>query len=81
MTDTTSPERHPTDEPDGTTAHEASLRPPGGSLSPVSSDDGSSAGTEDFDEPRSEETDTSDVSGAGYDVESVSGDTEAYRPD
>jgi hypothetical protein len=47
---------------------------------PVPADDGSSAGT-DFDEPRSEETDTSDVSDAGYDVESLSGDTAVYRPD
>ena len=81
MTDATQPERHPTDEPDGTTAHDASLRPPGGSLSPGSAQEHSFAGTDDFDPPPSDETETSDVSDAGYDMPSVSGDTDAYRPE
>jgi hypothetical protein len=48
MTDERAPsDRHPTDEPDGTTAMAASMRPPGGSVSsgePRSTDD---AGTDD----------------------------------
>ena len=81
MTDATSPERHPTDEPDGTTAHDASLRPPGRSVTPDSAQEHSSAETDDFDAPPPDETETSDVSGAGYDVPSVSDDTDAYRPE
>jgi hypothetical protein len=81
MTDATSPERHPTDEPDGTTAHAASLRPAGQSVSPGSAEDQSSTGTDDFDAPPSDGSEESDVSGAGYDVRSVSGDTDAYRPE
>ena len=81
MTDATSPERHPTDEPDGTTAHEASLRPPGQSLSPGSAEDDASGDVDDFDGPPSDETEGTDVSDAGYDVESVSGDTAVYRPE
>jgi len=83
MTDATSPERHATDEPGGTTAHEASLRPPGSSVSPGSADDGSPAepaGTDHFDEPQADDTAAAEVSRAGYDADSVSGDTDAYRP-
>jgi hypothetical protein len=81
MTDATSPERQPTDEPDGTTAHQASLRPPGQSVSPGSAEDDASGDTDDFDRTPSDETDATDVSDAGYDAEAVSGDTEVYRPD
>ena len=61
-------DRHPTDEPDGTPAYQASLHRPGESMS---------TGNE---EPEiTEETGSADRS--GYDVDAVSGDTAVYRPD
>ena len=59
-------ERHPTDEPDGTPAYQASLRQPGQSVSgaPV-------------DEPEPEAVPMR----AGYDENATSGDTGMYRPD
>ncbi|MEV4639908.1 hypothetical protein AB0J80_21430 [Actinoplanes sp. NPDC049548] len=79
MTDQ-STDRHPTDEPDGATAHQASLRPPGASVTSAAGDDpelapapDAPAGDEPFD-------DTVDAR-TGYDPEAVSGDTEVYRPD
>jgi hypothetical protein len=62
-------DRHPTDEPDGTPAHAASLRPPGDSVANGADeehDDGGEAGPD---------------AGARYDVGAVSGDTDAYRPE
>ncbi len=61
-------DRHPTDEPDGTPAYEASLRKPGEQVM---------TGAE---EPEiTEESGSADRS--GYDVGAVSGDSDAYRPD
>ncbi|GGQ75096.1 hypothetical protein [Couchioplanes azureus] len=59
-------DRHPTDEPDGTTAHAASLRPPGESVT---------TGEDDPGDQREAGMD------GGYDAAAVSGDTDAYRPD
>ena len=79
-------DRHPTDEPDGTTALAASLRPPGESVTPAAPQSGDVG--DDF-----EDTDGSDTgdpfdgavqpgqSRAGYDVDAVAGDTDAVRPD
>ncbi|GAA4934435.1 hypothetical protein [Actinoplanes utahensis] len=61
-------DRHPTDEPDGTPAYEASLREPGASLTT------GSAEPETTDERGSADR-------SGYDVGAVSGDTGVYRPD
>ena len=86
MTDATSQERHPTDEPEGTTAHQASLRAPGESVSPGgvdedrpadAVDDGSAADVSATDDGYG----TTDLPAAHYDVGAVSGDTDAYRPD
>jgi hypothetical protein len=68
---------NPTDEPDGTPAHEASLRPPGESLS-TPADAGDADTGVDF-----EDRDAGDdgmPSRAGYDAGDVSGDTDAVRP-
>ncbi|GIF09050.1 hypothetical protein [Actinoplanes siamensis] len=59
-------DRHPTDEPDGTPAHAASLRRPGQSVTGAEPE-----------EPEAGEAAT----GAGYDENAVSGDTGMYRPD
>ncbi|MEU4560489.1 hypothetical protein AB0F72_19095 [Actinoplanes sp. NPDC023936] len=61
-------DRHPTDEPDGTPAYQASLREPGASVG---------AGD---DEPESTE-ESGSPGRNGYDVDAVSGDTGVYRPD
>ncbi|MEU7575695.1 MULTISPECIES: hypothetical protein [unclassified Micromonospora] len=56
------------DEPDGATAHEASLRPPGESLH-TTNDTG-----DDFaDLPAEDRRSAQDTSRAGYDVDAVSG--------
>ena len=67
MTDEQTVDRHPTDEPDGTTAYAASLRQPGDSVTSAPVDE---------DEPEA-----ADVNTAGYDADAVSGDTDAYRPE
>ncbi|WP_433796696.1 hypothetical protein [Actinoplanes sp. CA-252034] len=61
-------DRHPTDEPDGTPAHQASLRRPGESVT------GGAA------EPEVTE-DAGFADRGGYDADAVSGDSAAYRPD
>lgn len=61
-------DRHPSDEPDGTPAYEASLRPPGESVT-----------TGDEDPGITEDGGAADRS--GYDADAVSGDTGMYRPD
>ncbi|MET7967228.1 hypothetical protein [Micromonospora sp. NPDC005305] len=60
--------RAPTDEPDGATAYEASLRPPGESLH--STDD---TGDDFADLPAEDRRSAREVSRAGYDVADVSG--------
>ncbi|GGR98107.1 hypothetical protein GCM10010169_48380 [Micromonospora fulviviridis] len=60
--------RAATDEPDGATAYEASLRPPGESLH--STDD---TGDDFADLPAEERRSAREVSRAGYDVAEVSG--------
>ena len=60
--------RADTDEPDGTTAYEASLRPPGESLH--TTDD---TGDDFADLPAEEATPARETSRAGYDVDAVSG--------
>ncbi len=68
MSDTREPvTRHPTDEPDGTTAYAASLRPPGES---VTGDTEPESGEDTGPDPRT-----------GYDPAATSGDTDVYRPD
>jgi hypothetical protein len=94
MTDEqTRPDRHPTDEPDGTTAYAASLSPVGDSVRPGGTDTdpdelaGADTGvdfedTDDATAPESafDETVLPGESRAGYDVDDVAGDTEAVRP-
>jgi hypothetical protein len=70
-------DRHATDEPDGTTAMEASMRPPGDSLR--QSGDEEPGGDDTFAESEGS-ADAPPASRAGYDVEAVSGGTEEYRP-
>jgi hypothetical protein len=60
--------RDATDEPDGATAYEASLRPPGESLH--STDD---TGDDFVDEPAEDRRSAREISRAGYDVDAVSG--------
>ena len=76
--------RAPTDEPDGTPAYSASLRPPGDSVQPGGTRDttdgeiaadAAPAGNDPVGGPSGIEA------GAGYDPDAVSGDTEIYRPD
>ena len=73
-------DRHPTDEPDGTTAYEASLQPPGHSVTPPPSDKGADLAPEDTrgndDGPQPPE-----VHRAGYNTRTTSGDSPGYRPD
>ncbi|MEU4621869.1 hypothetical protein AB0G04_18085 [Actinoplanes sp. NPDC023801] len=61
-------DRHPTDEPDGTPAYEASLRRPGESVTTGEA------------EPEITE-ETGSAGRSGYDADAVSGDTGVYRPD
>jgi hypothetical protein len=70
-------DRHPTDEPDGTTAMAASLRPVGDSVR--QSADEEPGGDDTFAEEEGS-TDAPPSSRAGYDVEAVSGGTDEYRP-
>jgi hypothetical protein len=68
-------DRTGTDEPDGTPAFAASLRPPGESL--ITAPNGGDDLVPDEDDDGS-----APVEGrAGYDAGAVSGDTEEYRPD
>jgi hypothetical protein len=76
-------ERGPTDEPDGTPAYAASLRPPGESVRPAGetevtdeeiAPDAAPAGDDPILPEAGDER-------AGYDVDAVSGDAEIYRPD
>jgi hypothetical protein len=60
--------RGATDEPDGATAYEASLRPPGQSLR--STDD---TGDDFADQPAEDRRSAREISRAGYDVDAVSG--------
>jgi hypothetical protein len=79
MTDeTTRADRNPADEPDGTPAYTASLRPPGASVDP-----GPGGDTGDDDDFGDDGPDGDGGTGgrAGYDVDAVAGDTEAYRPE
>jgi|1186.fasta_scaffold444998_2 hypothetical protein len=114
--DETRTDRHPTDEPDGTSAYAASLRPPGESVARPAPDSDTADADADFfagdagvdsgdvldddladefgtdvgDGFSSDDVDpTSDAarrrprsadSRAGYDVDAVSGDTDAVRP-
>ena len=84
MTDRT--DRAPTDEPDGTPAYAASLRPPGESVQPATrremtdeeiAEDVAPAGNDPVVDRPSSRVPRS----AGYDVRSVSGDTDLVRPD
>jgi hypothetical protein len=75
MTDEPVTDLHGTDEPDGTSAHAASLRPPGESIT-GGPDDGVDFGADD--DP---DADDAEVRRAGYDVDAVSGETAAVRPD
>ncbi|MGW5670844.1 hypothetical protein [Micromonospora sp. NPDC003776] len=63
--------RAATDEPDGVTAYEASLRPPGESLQ--TTDD---TGDDFADLPAEDRRSARDTSRAGYDVDAVSGTTD-----
>ncbi|MEV4483034.1 hypothetical protein [Micromonospora coxensis] len=68
MTDEQRTDRAGTDEPDGTSAYEASLRPPGDSLR------GTQDTGDDFaDLPAEEHLSARETSRAGYDVDAVSG--------
>jgi hypothetical protein len=96
MTDQSRADLHQTDEPDGTTAVQASLRRPGDSVTAPGDDapvDAApedrltqSAGPADADDDfgRDEGADdpgVTEADRAGYDADAVSGDTDAYRPD
>ncbi|WP_262281785.1 hypothetical protein [Micromonospora sp. MA102] len=63
--------RAATDEPDGATAYEASLRPPGESMR--STDD---TGDDFADLPAEDRRSAREISRAGYDVADVSGTTD-----
>jgi hypothetical protein len=84
MTDRT--DRSSSDEPDGTPAYAASLRPPGESVQPGNiheasddeiAEDAAPAGNN----PIADRPGSRVPRGAGYDVRSVSGDTDLVRPD
>jgi hypothetical protein len=67
--------RSGTDEPDGTPAFAASLRPPGESFTTAPN------GGDDL-APDQDEAGSASVDGrAGYNAEAMSGDTDEYRPD
>jgi hypothetical protein len=76
-------DRHPTDEPDGTPAFEASLRPPGENVSTPADDDADLDTGADFSDDTGADADgvLPGQSRAGYDVDAVSGDTDAVRPE
>jgi hypothetical protein len=67
-------DRASTDEPDGTTAYEASLRPPGESLH--TTDD---TGDDFADLPAEDTRSARETSRAGYDVDAVSGTADPSR--
>ena len=73
MTDETRTDLHATDEPDGATAHQASLRPPGESVTPTGDDTSPAFEADDAEAGVNPH--------AGYDVDAVSGDTAQYRPE
>ena len=74
MTEENRSERAATDEPDGTTAMQASLRPPGDSLH--TTDD---VGDDFADLPAEDRRSAREVSRAGYDVGTTSGTTDPNR--
>jgi hypothetical protein len=79
-------DRAPTDEPDGTPAYAASLRPPGDSVRPgrtpeTTDDEIAPDAAPAGDDPVAGQPTGGVERGAGYDVDAVSGDTEIYRPD
>ncbi|MEU8820630.1 hypothetical protein [Actinoplanes sp. NPDC048796] len=66
------------DEPDGTTAYEASLRPPGHSVDPgVPADEPADLAPED----RTGEKGGGIADRSGYDSRSLAGDSPNYRPE
>ncbi|MGK5682290.1 hypothetical protein [Actinoplanes sp. URMC 104] len=71
---------HPTDEPDGTTAYEASLQPPGRSVEFEEDDQGDLA-PEDKRGTQDEGPQPAEVDRAGYNTRATSGDSPNYRPD
>jgi hypothetical protein len=85
-------DRHPTDEPDGTPAYAASLRPVGENVRPAAPgpDGPDDAADDDFAGDDTGDAGNPDAafdgavlpgeSRAGYDVDDVSGDTDAVRP-
>ncbi len=73
-------DNHPTDEPDGATAYEASLRPPGHSVEQPADDQGDLA-PEDKRGNRDEDSQPSEVHRAAYDTRRTAGDDPNYRPD
>ena len=77
MTDEHVTDRSSTDEPDGTTAHAASMRPPGESVT-GGPDDGVDFGADDDADAQANDA---EVRRAGYDVDAVTGDTAAVRPE
>ena len=96
MTDQSRADLHQTDEPDGTTAVQASLRPPGDSVTalgddapvdaapeePVTDSAGPAAADDDFgSDGGADDPGVTEVDRAGYDADAVSGDTDAYRPE
>jgi hypothetical protein len=78
-------DRHPTDEPDGTTAMTASQQPVGESVTGIDPQADTGDDFEDRSDPAPGDPFHRPVqpgeSRVGYDVDGVSGDTEAYRPD
>ena len=86
-TDQPRSDRHVTDEPDGAPAYAASLRPVGESVAPQDAPD-ADTGT-DFEDPDDTATSGGTLdntvlpgqSRVGYDVDDVSGDTDAVRPE
>lgn len=69
-----------TDEPDGTTAYAASLRPPGHSIEQTVDDQGDLA-PEDKRGNRDDSPQPSEVDRAGYNTRDVAGDSPNYRPE
>jgi hypothetical protein len=79
MTDENDPTHAGTDEPDGTPAFTASLRPPGASMT-TAPNGGDDLATDDGDGDA--DAGAASLDGrAGYDAEAVSGDTGGYRPE
>lgn len=71
-----------TDEPDGTPAYAASLRPPGESVQPGTTREVTDEEIAPDPPPAGDDPILDEAEGrAGYDVDAVSGDTGAYRPD